>query len=431
MPLLDSLKRIDAGMWVMIVFTLVVLGGIIVGIVQYVANKVDGTRYNGTAAPGDYWTLTHDKDANTLTVQNHTAGAEAVTLNYRTEADDSHTIIDAQGEERNDYVRFVELKGYMLVLHTRMAGASGDQEALVIGVQSETLKITMTDNPHLFYQFSHMGANVSAGGVTFLRGRNASSDSAQAASTAAFGDQDEPYQLGRVQPFSVDPMYWNYPSGSQADDGTHTYLDDGGMAINFLPALQTPRNHMTMNEYDNEGELRGMTTIFGTEAGHFVVDTPNSSILCFDATKTVTDPAVLAGSYTVLFDATVDATLNQHHQQEGGTRSCSKASIVIVNDDGNMTLHFGGTTAFPDSVLSVDTFENVYGSVLLPNRNAMTPAPSLSGLFVASTGTRRQSGVASLVFSVLHDTIVFQSFVLSDASNIQFSYSFGAGVRDL
>ncbi len=134
--------------------------------------------YNGSASAGDFWRMTNYYGRGVLRVENRTAGGAPIDLPYVKNADD---FFDVTGEHASDYPRFVEIPGLMLVLQTNRAGPQQNKHANVIGVKKETLKVTMADNPHLYYQFRKNGAGGEVGFVTFLKGSNASDDPDQAA----------------------------------------------------------------------------------------------------------------------------------------------------------------------------------------------------------------------------------------------------------
>ena len=382
------------------------------------------SHYNATASPGDFWQMTHDSVARTLTVTNVTAAAAPVVLSYIRNDDDSYDIVDGSGTPRTDYTRFIEIRGYVLMMQTARAGAAEDQHAIVIGVRRETLRVTMTDNPHHFYQFSKRDAGSNAGFVTFLRGKNVSSDEAQWAPTAAPGDAAR--LLGRVQPGGMLALW--LPNSSAA----HSYLDEGeggAMAINFKPAIDSPGPFMTMPYGD------GVSTIYGTQSGHFVLDTPGSSILCFDATKTTQTLAALQGDYTVLFEGkhnqTIDFSVGDHGASSGADVQ-GKGSLDVAEDPGSPGSFNAHLVAGPLNLTGqVHSYSEAWGSLF--DFGPMAPTPSVAGMFVMEVGTRGASGYSCLVFSVLNKSIVFQSMRLSNvASNVRtVDFAFGAGVLDV
>lgn len=415
--------------------SLVALAGLALLLILLTRGDGGGRAYNGTAAVGDFWRVVVDKGTSTLTAENVTAGADPVTLRYVKNEDDSYDIVDDAGAPRADYVRFIELPNYLLLLQTTRAGPNSDQTAVVIAVKSETLRVTMADNPHLYYQFQRRRGGGSAGFVTFLKGRNASGEPAQWAEGAAPGDVDA--MMGRVQPGSMDSFAYNV--ATDVADAFHAYTQEGEMAmpIDFAEPIANPAPFMTMTETRGDGRT-AVNTIYGTSAGQFVVDTPSSSILCFDATRTTTDLSTAVGTYTLLLEGRTGARMSQeegHWDEEvGGTDITGKGRLVLAATPGGYTVRLNGGDTLP-----VTTWMSEFGDHF--KWSAMTPRPSLDGMFVASSGgSRGVDGRVNMTFSFLGDTVMVQWFRMgaaptgANAGNpwaSSYSYAYGAGVKDV
>lgn len=388
-----------------------------------------GIIYNGTAAAGDFWILTNDVAGSTLTVENKTAGTAPVVVPYVKNDDDSYDLVTADGAARTDYVRFVEIPDYVLILETTKAGVAEDQTAAVIGVKSETLTMDMMANPALYYEFRKTVGGGSSGFVTFLQGKNvAPNDPSQWAPTATTLDPTK--NIGRVQAGGMNPLPYNSGEGS----AFWSYLDanEGNMGINFLPAVETPGPFMIMTE-ERDGQ-EDTSTIFGTAFGAFAVDTSNSSIMCFDSTKAKQTASECVGTYTVIYDGKTGASLSGGgdggewggEPTETGTSVTGKAQIVVEDAGGSVTATWKG-----GAEMSVQTFNAAYGSHY--DFAAMTPTPSTTGMFVASAGVRGSSGWTELVFSVLDNSILFHQFTYNggDLGSSNYDYTFGGGVLDV
>ena len=162
------------------------------------------------------------------------------------------------------------------------------------------------------------------------------------------------------------------------------------------------------------------------------MDTKDSSILCFDVTRTTTDLSTALGTYTVLFEGRDDAHMESGGTEAGGTDTSSLGHIALVAAPSAVS---GCTVQFDSgAAMNVQPFAAAFGSDF--DFEGLVPTPSFEGMFFASSGTLGTSDRIELVFSVLSGTIVFRWYhhgtPLQEGNSwsATYSYAFGAGVID-
>ena len=188
--------------------------------------------------------------------------------------------------------------------------------------------------------------------------------------------------------------------------------------------MQNPSTYMVMQE-ERDGAIED-TTIFGTTSGAFAVDNSNSSIMCFDATKAKSTAAECVGTFTVIYDGKTDATSTEpsgpgERSSEVGTSVTGKAQIVVAQSGSTVTAAYNGGVA-----MELRPFQDVYGSQF--DTSAMVPAPDMTGMFVATTGTLGSAGWQQVTLSVLDNAILFHQFAYKEGGT--YDYAFGGGVLD-
>ena len=118
--------------------------------------------YNGTAAVGDFLTISVDSAAHTITYDNLTNG-QTGTVPYSVESDGSYTIADPHGNLLSAY----EVPGSVLVVEAANAGPNQDTDSLITAFESVPVSIqTFAGSNSNYTQF-----RTRDGGVELARSR--------------------------------------------------------------------------------------------------------------------------------------------------------------------------------------------------------------------------------------------------------------------
>jgi hypothetical protein len=112
--------------------------------------------YNGTAAVGDFLTISIDSAALTITYKNYTNG-DTGTVPYTVNADGTYTVTDPQGNLLAAY----EVPGTALLVEAANAGPTHDTDALITAIESKPATI----NTFAGRSFNYLQFRTSSGGV--------------------------------------------------------------------------------------------------------------------------------------------------------------------------------------------------------------------------------------------------------------------------
>ena len=193
--------------------------------------------YNGTAAVGDFLTISINSTLSTLTYTNLTNG-ESGTIPYTTQADGSYAMKDPSG----NLIAAYEVPNYALVVESMKSGPGRDTPALITAVESGPISMaTFENNDYNYMQFRTAFGGLSVG-------------SADVSSTAVETSE-----------------YWPY--GAITNDGDQPF-HESSMALSLFTEDKSG-TFLTGTLPDGGGSA----TLFGTANGFFVVDTGNGSIL--------------------------------------------------------------------------------------------------------------------------------------------------------
>src|SRR5689334_12226768 len=192
--------------------------------------------YNGTAAVGDFLTISIDSNAKTITYQNHT-NTQSGTVPYAVNTDGGYTITDPHGNLLSAY----EVPGSVLVVEAANAGPNQDSVSLITAVESVPASVhTFAGKNFNYVQFRTRDGGVEIGNVTIDT-------------------------QGNITARSYDPggMMWT-PSN---------YFNGGTFAASSLEE-DASGNFFTVHEQDGSS-----STVFGTQSGLWAVDNSNGAII--------------------------------------------------------------------------------------------------------------------------------------------------------
>jgi hypothetical protein len=129
--------------------------------------------YNGTAAVGDFLTISIDSNAHPITCENHTNGQNG-TAPYTVNPDGSCTITDPHGNLLSAH----EVPGSVMVVETANAGPNRDTSTLITATESVPATVqTSAGRDFNYTQFRHRDGGVEFGTVTIDSAGNISANS--------------------------------------------------------------------------------------------------------------------------------------------------------------------------------------------------------------------------------------------------------------
>lgn len=275
--------------------------------------------YNGTAAVGDFLTISIDPTAATIAYKNYTNG-QTGTVPYTVNSDGSYTITDPQGNLLSAY----EVPGSVLVVEAAHAGPNQDTVSLITAVQSVPASIqTVAGNNYNYTQFRTRDGGVEFGTVAIDASGNISAN-------------------------SWDPGAIMWTGGTYFNGGT------------FLASSITEDpsgNFFTISEQNGQSD-----TVFGTQNGLWAVDNPNGAIIGLPKASSKTfDPSV-AGSYNAIYYEKQNAQMQGQGSSsvEVGTPVEGKASVTI-STAGAVTITDGqGNTMASGTLVPVADVSYIY-----------------------------------------------------------------------
>lgn len=280
--------------------------------------------YNGTAAVGDFLTISIDSSAQTITYNNRTNG-ESGTVPYTVDADGSYSITDPQGNLLSAY----EVPGSVLVVEAANAGPNRDTASLITAVESVPASIeTFAGSNSNYTQFRTRDGGVELGTVSIDASGNITSN-------------------------SWDPNAIMWQSGTYFNGGTFpasSILEDAS------------GDFFTINEQGGSTD-----TVFGTQNGLWAVDNPNGAIIGLPkASAKDFDPAA-AGTYNAIYYEKQNAQMQGQGASsyevgtpvEGkATITVSAAGLVTVTDSQNNVMASGTLVPVADAAYIYDGTSN-------------------------------------------------------------------------
>jgi hypothetical protein len=248
--------------------------------------------YTGTASVGDFFNISLDPNAQTLTYTD-VSNNDSATVAYTTNANGSYTFSDPNG----NLLTAFEVPNYALLIQAAKTGPNRDTLALVTAVETSQITMsTIASNIYNYMQFRTTSGGADIGSVNI--------DAQSNFTTSSYW----PYGAQNQQnPFSSSSM----PGSGVQEDPSGTFL--------------------TMTGIDAQPSY-----IFGTANGIFAVDTPNGAILGLKQAATKAFDASYAGTYQAMYYRKVNASFSNNNV-ETGTPNMGFATLTI-DAVGNVTL---------------------------------------------------------------------------------------------
>lgn len=334
--------------------------------------------YNGTAAVGDFLTISIDSNAYTIAYHNYTNG-QTGTVPYTVNADGGYTITDPQGNLLSAY----EVPGSVMVVEAANAGPLHDSAALITAVESVPASVnTFAGQNFNYIQFRTRDGGVEIGNVTI-----------------------DPQ--GNITARSYDPggIMWT-PSN---------YFNGGTFAASGLQE-DASGNFFTVVEQDGS-----TSTVFGTESGLWAVDNDNGAIIGLPKASSKAFNSASAGTYSAIYYEKPNAQMQNN--VEVGTPVEGKASITVgaagavtITDSRNNVMASGTLAAVADTPYVYDGTPNTL------------PDPCY-GMFTFRTLTASLHQDVFVTFQ--GNAVIFTSFqtALPVQNNGTYTYFYGVGLK--
>ncbi len=332
--------------------------------------------YTGTASVGDFFTVSLDPNAQTLTYTNH-SNSDSGTVAYTANADGTYTLSDPNG----NLLAAFEVPNYVLLIQAAKTGPNHNTLALVTAVQASQISPGTFDNQ----QYNYMQFRTSVGGVSI------GSVNIDAQTNITTSD------------------YWPY--GAQNQQGSFNSSSFAGANMQEDPS----GTFMTLTENASQPDY-----IFGTPNGIFAVDNPNGAILGLQQAATKAFDPTYAATYKTMYYHKGNASYGQGNV-ETGTPSMGIGSLV-VDALGNVTLlNAQGGVMAQGALAAVADTPYLFGPNELAN--------PCFGLFTfrVTTPTTQQD----VFMTFLNQAVLFSSYksVPSVNNNTMYNYFYGVALK--
>jgi hypothetical protein len=336
--------------------------------------------YTGTASVGDFFTITLDPNAQTLTytdLSNNVSGTAAYTEN----ANGTYTLSDPSG----NLVAAYEVPNYAMLIQATMTGPNKNTLALVTAVQTSQV------SPATFasQKFNYMQFRTSEGGISI---GVASMDAQTNVTTSSYWPFGEQNQQGA---FNISSML----SSSFQEDASGTFFE--------VPSPDGPPSYA-----------------FGTPSGIFAVDNPNGAILGLQQASSKAFNPAYAATYNAMYYHKVNVTMGAGSTTETGTPSMGMASLVI-DAAGDFTM----TDSQSGNVMAQGTIQAVADTAYLYSAGGGELADPCNGLFTfrVTTATTQQD----VFVTFLNQAVLFGSYktLPSVAGNYYYNYFYGVALK--
>lgn len=334
--------------------------------------------YNGTAAVGDFLTISIDAASQTIAYKNYTNG-ETGTVPYTVSADGMYTISDPDGNLLSAY----EIPGSMLMVEAANAGPNRDTNSLITAIESVPASISTFAGKN----FNYLQFRTAAGGV----------------------------ELGTI---SIDAT-GNITHGGYWPFGN---LQQPVAAFNGGSFSASAITEDPSGDFFTLGESSGTDYVFGTQNGLFAVDTGAGTILAIPKAASKSFDASVAGTYTALFYEKTNAQTGQNNA-ESGTPSQGTATVTISANGGVTIADSQGNTMASGTLAAIADTPYMYNGT-----SGELPDP-LYGMFTFRTTTA--SSQQDVFVSFQSGAVVFSSFetALPLAPNGMYTYFYGVGLQ--
>jgi hypothetical protein len=338
--------------------------------------------YNGTAAVGDFLTISIDSGAQTITYKNYTNG-ETGTVPYSVNSDGSYTITDPQGNLLSAY----EVPGSVLVVEAANAGPNKDTVSLITAVESMPASIaTFAGSNYNYTQFRTRDGGVELGTVTIDATGNITSNS---------------WDPGAIM--------WS----------SATYFNGGTFAASSIQE-DASGNFFTINEQGG-----GTDTVFGTQNGLWAVDNPNGAIIGLPKAASKDFDPTVAGTYNAIYYEKQNAQMQGqgNSSTEVGTPGEGKASLT-VSATGLVTI-----ADSQNNVMASGTLVPVADTAYIYDGTSNKLADPCYGLFTFRTVTASLHQDVFVTFQ--GNAILFSSFqtALPLVNGGTYTYFYGVGLK--
>jgi hypothetical protein len=334
--------------------------------------------YTGTASVGDFFTVTLDPNAQTLTYTD-LSNNESGTVAYTANPDGTYTLSDPNGNLLMAY----EVPNYVLLIQAAKTGPHHNTLALVTAVQTSQITLaTFASQKYNYMQFRTSVGGVSIGAATMNTQTNVTTSSYW-----PFGEQN---QQGAFNSSS-------FLSSSFQMDPSETFFE--------IPSTDGPPSY-----------------VFGTPNGIFAVDSPNGAILGLQQAGSKVFDSTYAATYTAMFYHKANATMGAGSNVETGTPSMGIASLV-VDPTGQFTLTNSSNSVMAQGTLvAVADTPYLYGS---PNE-LLDPCFGLF-TFRVKTATTQQD----VFVTFLNNAVLFSSYktLPSVSGNNYYNYFYGVALK--
>ena len=313
--------------------------------------------YNGSAAVGDFLTISIDSNAHTIAYDNHTNG-ETGTVPYTVNADGSYAITDPQGNLLSGY----EIPGSVLVVRAANAGPNRDSATLITAIESAPATVgTFSGKNFNYTQFRHADGSVEFGSVTIDAQGNITSNS------------------------------WD-PGSIMWSGGT---LFNGGTFPASSITEDSSGNFFTIHEQDGSTD-----TVFGTQNGLWAVDNANGTILGLPKATTKNFNTADAGTYNAIYFEKANAQMVGRVEQ--GTPSTGNAAFT-VSSSGAVTI-----TDSQNNTIATGTLVPVADASYIYDGNPDELSDPCYGLFTFRTLTQSLHQDVFVTFE--GNAVIFESF---------------------
>lgn len=335
--------------------------------------------YNGSGSVGDFFNITVDHAAQTITYSNLTNGTSG-TVTYTVNADGSYALSDP------GIVSAVEVKDMAMVLQCNNGGTNRNTPCLVTAVQSQA----MTPQDMYGNSYNYMQWRTNNGGVEI-----------------GYIDFD-------AQGNGAHMMY------------SPVFAQEGQASIHDQPFANTLFSAGPANQYVVLNGNNAQGTIFGTASGYVVFDTPNGSGVCMKATTSSAFDPANAGTYHAIRYSKSGA--QENNNTESGTPDLGRVDVV-VDGSGNLTVTDpanNNTLVFSGALTPVAN-----ASYLVGNNKFADPC---NGMFTCRTTTANSQ--SDLFVTFMQGSLFFSYYQTAlpyvapfPGTNGTYDYSYGVGLK--
>jgi hypothetical protein len=247
--------------------------------------------YTGSASVGDFFSISLDPNAQTLTYTDH-SNNESGTVAYTANADGTYTLSDPNGNLLAAY----EVPNYAMLIQAAKTGPNHNTLALVTAVQTSPLTLsTFASHKYNYMQFRTTSGGLDIGSVNVDAQSNITTTSYW-----PYGEQNQQSPFGSS----------TFPSSSLNEDPSGNFIQISG---------------------DSQPDF-----LFGTPNGIFAVDNSNGTILGLQQAASKAFDPTYAATYKAMYYRKINATTGVGNV-ETGTTNMGMATLVI-DALGNVTL---------------------------------------------------------------------------------------------